>query len=69
MIQNLFFILPAGLMKIVNIIPTVALSKIFQVSFSKRATLDIFGPDLAVVLAGTVILYTAVVWVVRRSDR
>jgi ABC-2 type transport system permease protein len=62
-------ILPAGLMKIINIIPTVALSKVFQASFSNRATLDIFGPDLAVVLTGTVIVYTVVVWVVRRSDQ
>jgi len=62
-------ILPAGLMKIINIIPTVALSKVFQASFSNRATLDIFGPDLAVVLTGTVIVYTIVVWVVRRSDQ
>jgi ABC-2 type transport system permease protein len=62
-------ILPAGMLTVINLLPTVALMGIFQASFSKDATLGIFGPDLVIVLVGTVVVYAAVVWFIQREDR
>lgn len=62
-------IIPAGVMTVIDLIPTVALTKIFRVSFSNNTSLAVFGPELAVVLGSTVLVLAAVTWVVRCSDR
>jgi hypothetical protein len=62
-------ILPAGVMRVVQWMPTVGLMKLFRVSFSNRAPMSILGPELALVLGSTGIILTAVIWVMRRSDR
>ncbi len=62
-------VIPAGVMTVIYLIPTVALTKIFRVSFSNSASFSVFGPDLAIVLGGTVLALAAVVWIMRRSDR
>jgi len=62
-------IIPAGGMAVINLLPTVALMRVFQVSFSNNASFKIFGPDLAIVLVGTTLVFAIVVWVIRRSDR
>jgi len=62
-------IIPAGVMTAIHLIPTVALTKIFRVSFSNSAAFSLFGPNMAIVLGGTAIVTAAVVWIVRRSDR
>ena len=49
--------------------PTIALANLFLLSFSGSATLARVLPDLALVLAWTLPLYAAVIWIVRRSDR
>lgn len=49
--------------------PTIALANPFLLSFSGSATLARALPDLALVLAWTLPLYSAVIWIVRRSDR
>ncbi|MGD9404957.1 MAG: ABC transporter permease [Anaerolineae bacterium] len=50
-------------------LPTIALGDLFLLSFSGSATLGRALPDLALVLAWSVPLYAAVIWIVRRSDR
>lgn len=50
-------------------LPTSALVRIFQFSLSSSAPLDQLLTNLAVALGGTVLVYAAVVWKVRRSDR
>jgi ABC-type Na+ efflux pump permease subunit len=50
-------------------LPAIALGNLFLLSFSGSATLGRALPDLALVLAWTVPLYAAVIWIVRRSDR
>jgi ABC-2 type transport system permease protein len=50
-------------------LPTLALGDLFLLSFSGSATLARAVPDLALVLAWTLPLYVAVIWIVRRSDR
>jgi ABC-2 type transport system permease protein len=62
-------IIPTNIMTVIHFIPTVALAKIFRVSFSDIASLRLFGPELAIVLTSTLIIFTGVLWVMRRSDR
>jgi ABC-2 type transport system permease protein len=62
-------ILPAGVITIVNLIPTVALMKVFRISFSSSAPWNVLRPELAIILGGTVLILAAVIWVVQRSDR
>lgn len=50
-------------------VPTVALSKVLRISFSRSVPLGDVLTNLAVVVGSAVLLLTAVVWVVRRSDR
>ena len=50
-------------------LPTSALVKIFQFSLSSSAPLDQLLTNLAVALGATVLVFAAVVWKVRRSDR
>jgi ABC-type polysaccharide/polyol phosphate export permease len=61
--------LPPVLESLLPWLPTVALGKLFLLSFSGSATLVRALPDLALVLAWTLPLYAAVIWIVRRSDR
>jgi ABC-type polysaccharide/polyol phosphate export permease len=62
-------LLPEALLSILQWVPTVALGKIFRVSFSENAQLSSFGLQLALVVGCTLFLLAAVVWVMRRSDR
>jgi ABC-2 type transport system permease protein len=62
-------IIPAGVMTVINLMPTVALLKIFQASCAKDVSLSVIGPDLTIVLGATLIVFGAVTWVIRRSDR
>jgi ABC-2 type transport system permease protein len=50
-------------------LPTVALVKVFLLSFSGSATLMRALPDLAIVMGWALPIYAIVVWIVRRSDR
>jgi ABC-type Na+ efflux pump permease subunit len=61
-------ILPDGVMTVIHWIPTVALMKLFRVSFSNSASLSVFGRELSLVLGSIGIILAAVIWVVRRSD-
>jgi len=62
-------IIPAGVMTVIHLMPSVALAKIFRVSFSNSVSFNLFGPNVAIVLGGTAIVLAVVVWIVRRSDR
>nr|NIV34782.1 hypothetical protein [Anaerolineae bacterium] len=61
--------LPSLLESVLPWTPTIALANLFLLSFSGSATLVRALPDLVVVLAWSLPLYTAVIWIVRRSDR
>lgn len=62
-------LLPSGVIAALRWIPTVALAKVFRVSFTEHALLSDFGSDLALVLGFTALILVAVVLVIRRSDR
>ncbi|UCF61018.1 MAG: ABC transporter permease [Anaerolineaceae bacterium] len=62
-------ILPKTLIDIFSWIPTVALDKVFRVSFSAQAPLSQFGPQLLLVACCAVLVFALVVRVLRRSDR
>jgi len=61
--------LAPGLKAVFSWLPTSALVKIFQFSLSSSAPLDQLLTNLAVALGATVLVFAAVVWKVRRSDR
>jgi ABC-2 type transport system permease protein len=61
--------LPPLLESLLPWLPTIALGNLFLLSFSGNATLARALPDLTLVLAWSIPLYVAVVWMVRRSDR
>ena len=61
--------LPAVLESVLPWLPTIALANLFLLSFSGSATLARAFPDLVLVLAWSLPLYAAVIWMVRRSDR
>jgi ABC-type Na+ efflux pump permease subunit len=61
--------LPSLLESVLPWTPTIALANLFLLSFSGSATLARALPDLVLVLAWSVPLYAAVIWIVRRSDR
>ena len=62
-------LLPRVAVSVIDWVPTVALSRVFRVSFSDTAPLAQFGPELALVAGCALLASVAVVWVVRRSDR
>jgi ABC-type Na+ efflux pump permease subunit len=74
-----FLILPAffsqepnlapSLKAVFSWIPTSALVRIFQFSLSSSAPLDQLLTNLAVALVSTALVFAAVVWKVRRSDK
>jgi len=61
--------LAPGLKAVFSWIPTSALVRIFQFSLSSNAPLDQLLTNLAIVLVGTVLVFAAVLWKVRRSDK
>ncbi|GAF88190.1 unnamed protein product, partial [marine sediment metagenome] len=61
--------LAPGLKAVFSWLPTSALVKVFQFSLSSSAPLDQLLTSLAVALGGTVLVFAAVVWKVRRSDK
>ncbi len=62
-------LLPENVIRVVNWVPTVALTKVLRVSFSDNAALPEFGPPLVLVSGCALALLTVVAWVVRRADR
>jgi ABC-type Na+ efflux pump permease subunit len=62
-------ILPKTLIDVIAWLPTVALDKVFRISFSAQAPLVQFGPQLLLVACYAAFFFTLVVWVLRRSDR
>jgi hypothetical protein len=62
-------LLPEPAISVVDWMPTVALSRVFRLSFSDRAPLAQFGPELALVAGCTALVYGLVAWIVGRSDR
>jgi ABC-2 type transport system permease protein len=62
-------ILPKTLIDVFSWLPTVALDKVFRISFSAHAPLTQFGPQLLLVACYAALLFALVVWVMRRSDR
>jgi ABC-2 type transport system permease protein len=62
-------LLPAGLIRVLPWIPTVAMSQALRVSFAAQAPVADFAPELALICGYTVLTLGAVVWALRRSDR
>jgi len=61
--------LAPSLKAIFSWLPTTALVQVFQFSMSSHAPLDRLLFDLAIVLVSTALVFTVVVWKVRRADR
>jgi ABC-2 type transport system permease protein len=61
--------LAPGLKAIFSWLPTTALVNIFQYSFSSSAPMGQLLTDLAIIVVSTALVYTVVVWQVRRADR
>jgi ABC-2 type transport system permease protein len=61
--------LPAWLDALVPWLPTIALAKVFMLSFSDSATVARALPELAILIGWALPVYALVVWIVRRSDR
>ncbi len=62
-------LIPDPVLSVLQSVPTVALAKIFRVSFAEQALLGSFGLELALVLGTAVLLLAGVGWLMRRSDR
>ncbi len=62
-------VLPETVKTLFSFIPTVALSRILQLSFSGRAPLSEYGAELALVFISAALVLALAAWVVRRSDR
>lgn len=61
--------LAPGLKAAFSWLPTSALVKIFQLSLSSSAPMDQLLTNLAIALVSTALLFAAVVWKVRQSDK
>ena len=61
--------LPPWLEAAIPALPTVALAKIYLLSFSGGPTLLGALPDLAIIVGWTLPIFAVVVWIVRRLDR
>jgi ABC-2 type transport system permease protein len=59
---------PAIIQKVIPWMPTVALGKLYRVSFSAAAPFDVVGPNLAALLVATLVLLAVIVRHVRRMD-
>jgi hypothetical protein len=62
-------LLPQGLQTVFSWLPTTAMAKMFQFSFSTGVTLIQLWTNLAVALGWAGLGFAAVVWKVRRSDK
>lgn len=62
-------LLPEGVITVLGLIPSVALAKVFRVSFTEHAIFSDFGLELGLVLGATALILTGVVFIIRRSDR
>jgi hypothetical protein len=62
-------LIPDAVREFLQWVPTVALGKIFRISFSENIELSSFGIELALVVGCTLVILIAVVWALRRSDR
>jgi ABC-type Na+ efflux pump permease subunit len=62
-------LLPAGLLKAMNWIPTVALFNLIRISFAEIADPAQYGPQLALLAGSAALLLATVAWLVGRSDR
>jgi ABC-type polysaccharide/polyol phosphate export permease len=62
-------LLPEGLQAVFSWLPTTALAKMFQFSFSTGATPTQLWTNLAIALGWAGLGFAAVVWKVRRSDK
>lgn len=60
---------PKIMTTIMSWLPTVALARIFGVSFSGSAPLGLVLPDLGIVVGSAALVLALVVWKVRRADR
>jgi ABC-2 type transport system permease protein len=69
MVEMLGAELPAGLVTIIAWLPTTAMAEVLQISFSGGGTLAKALPDAGVALGWSLLLYSIVVWKVRRSSR
>jgi ABC-2 type transport system permease protein len=61
--------LPAFLNTVMPWIPSAALEKLFRISFSGGVSLDQALSNLGILVGSALLLLSAVVWFVRRSDR
>jgi len=61
--------LAPGLKAIFSWLPTSALVQVFQFAMSSHAPADRLVIDLAIILVSTALVFAAVVWKVRRSDK
>jgi len=62
-------LLAEGLRTVLSWLPTVALVKLFQFSFSAGVTATQLWTHLAIALGWTAVIYALVIWKIRRSDR
>lgn len=62
-------IIPTNIMTIIHMIPTVALAKIFRVSFSNDTSFHLYDSELVIVLGGIGLVIAALVWTTHRLDR
>ncbi|MEJ2733189.1 MAG: ABC transporter permease [Anaerolineae bacterium] len=60
---------PASVRTLVDLIPTVALSKVVRLAVAAEAPWTEVGPALALVAGCATLLLVVVAWLVRRSDR
>ncbi|HEY71062.1 MAG TPA: ABC transporter permease [Anaerolineae bacterium] len=62
-------LIPDAVLDVMQWIPTVALGKVFQVSFSDNTALSSFGLELALVVGCILVILITVVWALRRANR
>jgi ABC-type polysaccharide/polyol phosphate export permease len=62
-------LIPDAVIAVLQWVPTVAMAKVFRVSFTEHALLGSYGLELALVLGSALALFALVGWMVRRSDR
>jgi len=61
--------IPEMVRKFFNLVPTAALGKLIQYSFSDSVPAGVLVGNLALAVAGILLLYGVIVWRLRRSDR
>ncbi len=58
---------PEPIPTVTRLIPTSHMAEAIRLSLSNHATLSSVGPDLVILAASTVIVFVAVIWVLRRE--